>query len=103
MSATSTQEVTPYGDGFKVRESCNDCIYTTETYFPWEPTGTIIAGHLAQHDPGRALDIEVDWQPVADCTVCEDGGDINATGDGLECDTCGTTWTFEGTNGEITE
>lgn len=64
----------------------------------------LIDDHLAQHDPGRALDIEVDWEPSARCSVCEDGGDIHQEDDGLTCRDCGTRWDIDGCHGErVTE
>ena len=54
--------------------------------------------------PGRALDIEVDWEPSACCSVCADGvGDITQEDDGLRCHGCGTTWDMDGTGGETTD
>lgn len=65
----------------------------------------VLADHLAQHAPGRAVDIEVDWEPSALCSVCEDGiGLIKPDDDGgLECEECGTVWDIDGTGGERSE
>lgn len=58
-----------------------------------------ISDHLAQHEPGRALDIEVDWVPRGRCSVCADGGDIEQEDEGLVCQECGTSWNLDGTGG----
>lgn len=55
--------------------------------------------HGKQHEPGRAPNIEVSWEVDASCSVCDDGGDITDSGDGLECLDCGTTWELDGTLG----
>ena len=63
-----------------------------------------ISDHLAQHGPGRALDIEVDWEPSARCSVCADGiGDIEQEDEGLVCQECGTSWNLDGTGGMTDE
>ena len=60
------------------------------------------ADHQDQHRPGRAPDIEVDWEPSATCSVCPDGGDIHQdSSDVLEGRGCGTTWYLDGTGGEL--
>lgn len=87
-----------------VRVECSECAYKTYTGgSPDRDWNHLIDGHLAQHEPGRAVDIEVDWEPSARCSVCEDGGDIHQEGDGLTCRDCGTTWSIDGTNGERDE
>lgn len=85
-----------------VKASCSACGYTTYTGGdPDRDWSHILDSHLAQHQPGRALDIEVDWTPSALCSVCEDGiGDIHAEDDGLICRECGTQWDIDGTGGE---
>lgn len=60
----------------------------------------LLRGHYEQHAPGRALDITVDWEVSADCSVCDDGGDIRHEDDGLTCEKCWTTWSIDGTCGE---
>lgn len=61
--------------------------------------------HAVQYEPGRAPDIEVDWEPSASCSVCEDSGDVKADpdGDGLVCGDCGTRWDMQGESGEKDE
>lgn len=57
--------------------------------------------HSDQYEPGRAPDITVDWVISADCSVCEDGGDIDTEdGESVICKDCGTTWGMTGENGE---
>lgn len=61
----------------------------------------LLKDHLAQHAPGRAVDIAVDWEPSAMCSVCEDGiGDVQQEDGGLTCQDCGTTWDIDGESGE---
>lgn len=63
-----------------------------------------LAEHEAQHGPGRALDISVDWEVSALCSVCEDGiGDVQLEDDGVNCQDCGTYWSIDGTNGHRDE
>lgn len=84
-----------------VKVECSECDYKAWTGgSPNRDWTRLIDGHLAQHRPGRAVDIEVDWEPSAWCSVCEDGGDIHQEGDGLTCRDCGTTWSIDGTYGE---
>lgn len=60
--------------------------------------------HQAQHRPGRARDIGVDWIVSACCNVCEDQiGRIEDQSEILECMECGTTWDRDGTDGETSE
>lgn len=63
----------------------------------------MLRDHADQHEPGRALDISVDWELVASCSVCEDGGHVIHTGEELMCERCCTTWSVDGTMGEINE
>lgn len=84
---------------------CGQCSHTTFTsrLRQFMPTASdILHDHLAQHGPGRALDIEVDWEPSANCSVCPDGiGMIkfNDDGEGLACTECGTEWDMDGKDG----
>ena len=61
--------------------------------------------HADQYLPGRAPSIQVDWEPVAYCSVCEDGiGDIVVEdGESIRCKDCGTTWDMQGNGGERRE
>lgn len=84
---------------------CSDCDYAACTGghpdFDWSH---LIDDHLEQHNPGRAVDIDVDWEPVASCSVCPNGmGDIYQEDDGLRCRDCGTTWDINGRRGERDE
>lgn len=57
--------------------------------------------HAVQYEPGRAPDIEVDYIISADCSICEDGGDVDMTdSDTLSCSKCSTTWNARGEHGE---
>lgn len=90
-----------------VKVECSACDHVMFTG-TWQPRAEArqswIADHIAQHAPGRALDIEVDWEPSALCSVCEDGiGDIDLADDGLACRECGTTWDIDGENGETND
>ena len=88
-----------------VKVECSACRHVMFTG-NWEHVAkereSWIADHIAQHAPCRALDIEVDWEPSACCSVCEDGiGDIRqVSSEGLECIECGTTWDNDGRGGE---
>jgi hypothetical protein len=61
--------------------------------------------HTVQYEPGRAPDIEVDWDPSANCSVCEDLGEVKADpdGEGLFCVQCKTRWGMDGEHGERAE
>lgn len=88
-----------------VRVTCDECGHTIYTWLPTSEmdTARLLDDHLRQHAPGRALDITVDWEPLASCSVCGDGGDIHTVSDGLECRRCGTSWEIDGTCGERAE
>lgn len=93
-------------DLFAATVRCSACDYRVSTlYRPRygaldEYAQLYLADHLAQHLPGRALDIEVDWVPRAFCSVCDDGlGNIDQKNDGLVCRACGTTWGIDGMDG----
>lgn len=95
------------GEAFtSVVARCSDCEHVAFTGgragLDWSG---ILDGHLRQHEPGRAVDIEVDWEPSACCSVCPDGiGAIKQNdGESLVCDDCGTTWSLDGTCGERVE
>lgn len=56
--------------------------------------------HTDTFNPGRAQDITVEWDILADCSVCEDGGSVRVNdSDGVVCNECGTTWTMDGKQG----
>lgn len=60
--------------------------------------------HIDQHAFGRATDLEVIWTISADCTMCEDGGDIiDEDSETLRCQRCNTTWAIDGTFGELSD
>jgi ribosomal protein L37AE/L43A len=89
-----------------VTVECSECgyaIYSGATQSRAAAMGPWIPDHIAQHAPGRALDIEVVWEPSACCSVCEDGiGDVREeSSEVLECRDCGTTWNYDGTMGEL--
>lgn len=79
--------------------SVNTVRVTAEEY----ATNSIIR-HLETHEPGRAPDIDIEYRLDASCSVCEDEiGDVEQDGDGLICRDCGTTWSEDGTYGELKE
>lgn len=61
--------------------------------------------HADQYSPGRAPDIAVDWTISALCSVCPDGiGDVELNdGESVTCRECLTTWSMDGTHGELEE
>ncbi|WP_346007274.1 hypothetical protein [Janibacter terrae] len=92
--------------GRSVKASCTRCDYWVMTWLPdGYPSDLIVRDHAAQHEPGRALDIDVDWVPRANCSVCEDGiGLIEVDADGdLACAACRTYWSIEGKGGTLRE
>ena len=91
-----------FGPQVSVIASCSDCDFKLWTGgSPDRDWSHVADDHLRQHDPDRAVDIEVDWEPVAYCSVCGNGlGDIHQEDDGLRCRDCGTTWDINGRNGE---
>lgn len=108
-AADATLELLNEGanDWVPLKVSCNMCPYVT---FTARKAGAILSAneilkeHLEQHAPGRALDIAVDWEPSARCSVCESGGDIVMNDvETLICNECDTTWTLDGTDGERSE
>lgn len=86
---------------------CSECTYIIFTAVPArlvETAGELIDYHLEQHEPGRALDIEIEWILSASCSVCDDGGDIEQDStETVICNDCNTTWTIDGTDGELDE
>ena len=82
--------------------ACDHVMFTAHRKHVVMSRESWIADHIAQHAPGRALDIEVDWEPSACCSVCDDGiGDIEEeSSEVLICRDCGTTWNYDGTMGE---
>lgn len=81
--------------------SFDGCRYTAYTWAPNRVSGeNLINNHLNQHQPDRALDIEVSYHVDADCSVCDDGGRVDYGDDGdIECAVCGTYWDGEGKGG----
>lgn len=99
------------GNGWNVQAICRGCGLKKVRNIPGGIFGTekrvrdafesMWVDHQEQHRPGRALDIEVDWEPSATCSVCPDGGDIHQdSSDTLECRQCGTVWDIDGSGGE---
>lgn len=83
---------------------CQTPIYTGVPKDPNDPPRTWLSDHLAQHnDPIRALDVTVEWQLVATCSVCPDGtGDMQVDDEGfIICNTCRTLWCADGTQGRL--
>lgn len=66
-----------------------------------------IKDHADQFEPGRAVDIDVDYEVNAYCSVCPRGeGSISIVAtdgtrqpDSLQCEHCGTGWDVDGKNG----
>ena len=90
---------------------CSEC-----DFVQWSPVVTrkvsaeeyatnSIMRHLKTHEPGRAPDIVVEYVLSASCSVCADGvGDVvQESSEVLECRDCGTTWSEDGTYGELKE
>lgn len=108
-TATITIGETKYSEHIgrfaSITRACSDCDFKTWTGGnPDRDWSHLIDDHLRQHEPGRALDIDVDWTPSARCSVCEDGiGTVVQDDDGLACRECGTRWDIEGKYGERDE
>lgn len=90
-----------------ITSECSACGTTAFTGGPAhiadKPRGWM-QDHIDQHAPGRAVNLEVQWTLSADCTVCEDGGDIiDEDDETLRCQRCNTTWAFDGTFGELAD
>jgi len=106
VATVSVGEPKGVSECVSVTVTCSACDYKVWTGgragYDWS---RLIDDHLFQHNsPGRALDIEVDWEPSARCSVCPDGiGDIRHSDQDLECWDCGTTWNLDGTAGYRTE
>lgn len=110
MSEPTMEELGEYENHEKwvsLKVKCGQCSHTTFTsrlrqFMP--SASDILFEHLKQHEPGRAVDIEVDWEPSACCSVCDDGiGDIRQEDEGVTCLDCGTTWDLDGKGGERRE
>lgn len=104
MSAFTIEETpsSPRGRlGRSVRASCDVCDYKVWSWLPeGVSTDILTRGHAKQHEPGRAPDIDVDWRVFADCSVCEDDGNVQVDDEGdLECTKCRTYWSIDGTGG----
>lgn len=56
--------------------------------------------HSGQYEPGRAPNIAIEYQLVATCSVCPDGGDVvSDSSESVTCNGCGTIWDIDGTDG----
>lgn len=91
-----------------VTARCSECRYTSFTGARVDIAAAReywIKDHIEQHGPGRAVDIEVDWEISAYCSVCDDGiGDIEVVDSEIvECQECGTSWSMDGTGGELAD
>lgn len=91
--------------GRSVAAKCRRC---SSSIFTWLPDGmgveAALRDHDDQHGPGRARDISVEWSVSAECSVCEDGGDVDLDSDGdLLCQGCGTYWSVDGTGGTLAD
>lgn len=93
---------------FNAKIQCSECNFTqwssvrTSKVTAEEYATNSIRHHLETHEPGRAPDIEVEYEIVAYCSVCEDGlGDVEVVDiETLECAECNTVWYIDGTGGE---
>ena len=97
----------PTGETFKADCAVKGCYYVA---FAGEGTDEAYGkrfyrDHAIQYEPGHAPNIEVDWEPSADCPFCEYGGkvEVDVDGEGLRCAECGTTWGMDGRHGERAE
>jgi N-acetyl-anhydromuramyl-L-alanine amidase AmpD len=92
-------------DMFSVTARCSACSHIAFTAIPSPYADrriSFIQEHIDQHAPGRAIDIDAIWEVSAHCTVCENGGDItDVDGETLQCQQCNTTWSMDGTFGEL--
>src|SRR5690625_406425 len=89
---------------------CSEC-----DFVQWSSVSTVkvsaqeyatnsIRDHLETHEPGRAPNIDVGWEPSASCSICSDGiGDVQQDSDGLRCEVCGTYWDLDGRYGYTDE
>ena len=109
VTLTPRMGIGSLGEGWtSAKIECSACPYVRFTGAPHHIATRVerwMPDHIAQHAPGRALDIEVVWEPSACCSVCEDGiGDIRqVSSEGLECIECGTTWDMDGRGGETSD
>lgn len=96
-------------DLISVEVKCSHCSHGLYTATHSKYAGrqrTWMADHIAQHnDPTRALDITVDWDISAYCSVCDDGiGDVQVNDiESIQCVVCGTTWSIDGKDGELAD
>ncbi|MDE2106114.1 MAG: hypothetical protein KGL39_53320, partial [Patescibacteria group bacterium] len=65
----------------------------------WDYDDKDESGILAPHKP-RVPDLDLYFMP--DCSVCDDGGDMNYD-DGFYCEMCGHQWNRDGTHGEYVD
>ena len=71
---------------------------------PADYLGFVWNNHARQFEPGAAPDITVEWELVASCSVCPEGGDMRHGDDNtVVCDVCGSWWDHDGTGGEADE
>ena len=116
MKAKAIVEVgDPWGpenpDTYFAKIRCSECDFIqwssvrTSKVTAEEYATNSINRHLETHEPGRAPDIDVEYVLSASCSVCEDGiGDVvQESSDSIECRECGTTWSDDGTYGELKE
>lgn len=103
LNETGPRDGRTPGRSIKVECSVPGCRYCAYTWVPatFANDESIIGRHLSQHAPDRALDIEVQWQVLAECSVCDDyEANVEVGGDGgLVCTVCGTTWDIDGKGG----
>lgn len=94
----------PEGVTYAVSCAASDCHYLLSAGgSDDERYRSLFESHRSQYDPGRAPDIEIEYELVATCSVCADGGDVKDEGETVACAKCGTNWYRDGSYGERAE
>lgn len=90
-----------------ITSECSECGTTAYTGGPAhiaDQPRAWMQDHIDQHAPGGAVNLDVMWHVSADCTVCDDGGDIiDEDSETLRCQKCQTTWAIDGTFGQLAD
>ncbi|NWN87021.1 MAG: hypothetical protein HLX51_00540 [Micrococcaceae bacterium] len=103
VTLTQSEEI---GNMISVASWCSACGTAVFTALPSKYAHVrrgFMQDHIDQHAPGRAIDLDVQWQLYAQCTVCDDGEIINEDSETLCCKQCDTTWSIDGTYGELVD
>ena len=76
------------------------CVYVVFAGLaPVEYYDRVASDHMAQHAPGRVLDIRPEWTVSAICTGCDEAVDLTVEDGWLVCPECGARWDINGNNG----